>query len=63
MMAAGPAPEHDPIEEEGRRLLDEDRELLEELRDFDQRYAAGEVDLVPHQEVRRRLKLDPDESQ
>ncbi|HUY62044.1 MAG TPA: hypothetical protein VMW49_09205 [Candidatus Dormibacteraeota bacterium] len=50
----------DPIDEEVDRLLAEDPGLLAELQDFDRRYERGEVALVPHAEVRRRIGLGPD---
>ena len=51
-------PERDPIEEEAERVLAENPGLPEELEEFGRAYDAGEIsdaDLIPHEEVRRRL--------
>lgn len=53
----------DPIDEEVDRLLAEDPDLLSQLQDFDRRYERGEVTLIAHQEVRRRLGLGPSETE
>jgi hypothetical protein len=57
-VASNAAHDRDPIEEEGLRLLEEDPELLDSLQEFERRYRAGEVRLIDHSEVRRRLGLD-----
>jgi hypothetical protein len=51
-------PLRDPIEEEAARLLAENPGLREELEEFGRAYEAGQIpdsDLIPHEEVRRRL--------
>jgi len=53
----------DPIDEEFDRLLAEDPGLLPQLQDFDRRYERGEVTLVTHEEVRRRLGLSPSDTE
>ncbi|MHB8324620.1 MAG: hypothetical protein ACYDEA_01800 [Candidatus Dormibacteria bacterium] len=53
----------DPIDEEVNRLLAEDPDLLPQLQDFDRRYERGEVTLIVHEEVRRRLGLGPSETE
>ncbi|HEV2952746.1 MAG TPA: hypothetical protein VG015_01495 [Candidatus Dormibacteraeota bacterium] len=50
-------PERDPIAEEGNRLLDENPDLLRRLQEFERDYPLGKVNLVEHEEVRRRLKV------
>ena len=52
----------DATEEEGRRLLPGDPALLDELREFDRQYSTTETELIGHYEVRRHLKLDPEQS-
>ena len=51
-------PQRDPIEEEAERVLAENPGLREELEEFGRAYDAGEIpdgDIIPHEEVRRRL--------
>ncbi len=54
-MATNPA--QDPISEEAERVLS-DPGLRRRLEDFERRLANGEVRTVPHEEVRRRLRMD-----
>jgi hypothetical protein len=49
-------PNWDPVDEEIARLLEEDPDLAGELAEFDRAYEAGEVELIPDDEVRRRLE-------
>lgn len=51
-------PQRDPIEDEADRVLAENPGLREELEEFGRAYDAGQIpdaDLIPHEEVRRRL--------
>jgi hypothetical protein len=60
MATAHPLP--DPLDEEIERVLAENPGLLEELQEWDRRFAAGEVsedEFVSTEEVRRRLGLPP----
>jgi hypothetical protein len=49
-------PNWDPVDEEIAQLLADDPSLAEELAAFDRAYEAGEAELVPDDEVRRRLE-------
>jgi hypothetical protein len=49
-------PKQDPIEEEGDRLVRERPALRRQLERFERDYPKGNVSLVDHAEVRRRLK-------
>jgi hypothetical protein len=49
-------PNWDPVDEEIARLLADDPDLVQELAEFDRAYEAGEAELVPDDEVRRRLE-------
>lgn len=58
MVAMATEPQRDPLEEEAERVLAENPGLREELEEFGRAYEAGEIpdaDLIPHEEVRRRL--------
>jgi len=58
MGAMATEPQRDPIEDEAARVLAENPGLREELEEFGRAYDAGEIpvaDLIPHEEVRRRL--------
>ena len=57
-MATRPQPERDPIDEEIERVLGENPGLLERLREYDRQRERGELDLVPHEEALRQLKID-----
>lgn len=57
-MATNPA--NDPISEEAERVLRDPR-VRSRLEDFERRLASGEVRTVPHDEVRRRLRMDENE--
>lgn len=51
-------PDRDPIEDEAERVLAENPGLREELEEFGRAHDAGEIpegELIPHDEVRRRL--------
>ncbi|MBJ7607861.1 MAG: hypothetical protein JF887_00305 [Candidatus Dormibacteraeota bacterium] len=53
-------PDRDPIDDEIERVLAENPGLLEELQEWDRRFAAGEVrndEFVTTDEVRRRLGM------
>ena len=53
-------PERDPIDEEIDRVLADNPGLREELKEWDRRFAAGEVkddEFVTTDEVRRRLGM------
>ena len=54
-MATNPA--QDPIGEEAERVVSDPR-VRRRLEDFERRLANGEVRTVPHEEVRRRLRMD-----
>jgi hypothetical protein len=58
MAVANPHSDPDPIDEEIERILVEDPALLARLADYDRRRAAGELELVPHDEAMRRLGFD-----
>jgi hypothetical protein len=52
----------DPLDEEIERVLAENPGLLEELQEWDRRFATGEVsedEFISTEEVRRRLGLPP----
>ena len=53
----------DPIDKDIDRLLAEDPDLLPQLQDFDRPYERGEVPLIAHEDVRRRLGLGPSETE
>lgn len=58
MVLMATEPQRDPIEEEAERILAENPGLREELEEFGRAYDAGEIpdaDLIPHEELRRRL--------
>lgn len=55
LMATDPA--QDPIGEEAERVI-RDPGVRRRLEDFERRLANGEVRTVPHEEVRRRLRMD-----
>lgn len=51
--------EHDPIEDEAERILSEQPGLRKDLEESGRAYDSGQVPtgtLVPHDEVRNRLK-------
>ena len=55
-------PDRDPIDEEIERVLAENPGLLERLKEWDRRFAAGEVqqeEFLTTEDVRRRLGLGP----
>ncbi len=49
-------PNWDPVDEEIAQVLADEPGLAEELAEFDRAYKAGEAELVPDDEVRRRLE-------
>lgn len=64
-MGAWPRPNWQPIDDEIARVLADDPGLAAGLAEFDRAYETGEAELVPDEEVRRRLKardlhLSPD---
>ncbi len=58
MAVANPHPDPDPIDSEIERILAEDPTLLARLAEHDRRRAAGELELIPHDEAMRRLGFD-----
>jgi hypothetical protein len=54
-MATNPA--QDPIGEEAERVI-RDPGVQRRLEEFERRLTNGEVRTVPHEEVRRRLRMD-----
>ncbi len=53
-------PKRDPVDEEIERVLADNPGLLQELQEWDRRFAAGEVtdeEFVTTDEVRRRLGM------
>ncbi len=53
-------PQPDPIDKEIERVLGDNPGLLEELQEWDRRFAAGEVnddEFLTTEEVRRRLGM------
>lgn len=52
----------DPIDEEVARILS-DPDLRARLEHFEERFRGGELKTIPHAEVRRRLGLDPPETE
>jgi hypothetical protein len=57
-MATEPQPERDPVDEEIQRILKENPELLENLREVDRRRKLGQLKTVSHEEALRRPGFD-----
>jgi len=49
-------PNWDPVDEELAQVLKDDPDLAAELAEFDRAYEAGTAELIPDEEVRRRLE-------
>jgi hypothetical protein len=52
-------PNWDPVDEEIIRILADDPGLTMSLRNFNRAYEAGEAEVAPDDEVRRRLEAQP----
>ena len=49
-------PNWHPVDEEIEQILADNPDLIAELNEFDRAYDRGEAELVPDDEVRRRLE-------
>lgn len=58
-MATLQQPDPDALDEEIRQVLAENPGLLEQLQEDERLLRRGELKLIPNEEVRRRLGLDP----
>jgi hypothetical protein len=49
-------PNWHPVDEEIEQILADNPDLVDELKEFDEAYERGEAELVPDDDVRRRLE-------